>query len=66
MQNLFLETTYQNIGQRIEKLKPEGRVHAVVPANYTEGADLDQIIKANIDSVAARSVLLDLLGEEAP
>ncbi len=25
MQNLFLETTYQNIGQRIEKLKPEAQ-----------------------------------------
>ena len=44
----------------------EGRVQAVVPAIYTDGADLDRIVKANIDAVAARSGLLDLLAEEAP
>lgn len=44
----------------------EGRVHAVASANYSEGSDLDRIVKANIDAVAARAALSDLLGDEAP
>ena len=48
------------------KYLKEGRVQAVAPAIYTDGADLDRIVKANIDAVAARSGLLDLLAEEAP
>jgi phosphoserine phosphatase len=51
---------------KASKYLKEGRVQAVVPANYTEGADLDRIVKANIDAVAARAGLLDLLAEEAP
>lgn len=39
------------------KYLDEGRVHAVVPANYTEGSELDKIIKARIDEVAARHAL---------
>ncbi|MBL8466317.1 HAD family hydrolase [Methyloversatilis discipulorum] len=40
----------------------DGRVHCVVPANYKEGSDLDRIIKAQIDEVAARHVRDGLLG----
>lgn len=39
----------------------EDRVHAVVPANYTEGSELDKVIKARIDEVAARHALGCLL-----
>jgi phosphoserine phosphatase len=38
----------------------EGRVHCVAPANYSEGGELDRIIKANIDVVAARASLLNM------
>lgn len=38
----------------------DSRVHCVAPANYSEGGELDRIIKANIDAVAARAALLDL------
>jgi phosphoserine phosphatase len=44
----------------------DGRVHCAVPANYTEGSELDKIIKANIDAIAARAGLTSLLAEEAP
>jgi hypothetical protein len=40
----------------------DGRVHCVVPANYKEGADLDRVIKAQIDAVAARHAVAGLLG----
>lgn len=40
----------------------EGRVHCVVPANYKDGSDLDRVIKAQIEAVAARHVLGGLLG----
>jgi len=43
----------------------EGRVHAVVPAVYSEGSEMDRIIKAYIDSVSARSALTGLFGEES-
>ena len=39
----------------------DGRVHCAVPANYAEGGRLDEIVKANIGRVAARSTLLGLL-----
>ena len=32
----------------------EGRVHGVVPASYTEGSELDKVVKANIKFLAAR------------
>lgn len=38
----------------------DGRVHCVAPANYSEGGELDRIIKANIDLVATRAALLDV------
>lgn len=43
----------------------EGRVHCAVPAIYTDGSELDRIIKANIDAVAARAALVGLLSEDA-
>lgn len=33
----------------------EGRVHCVAAANYADGSDLDKIVRAQIDAVAARS-----------
>lgn len=51
--------------EKAAKYLRDGRVHAVVPATYTEGAELDRIIKANIEAVAARSALLGLLAEDA-
>ena len=47
------------------KYRDEGRVHAVVPANYAEGSELDKIIKGRIDEVAARHALGCLL-KDAP
>lgn len=43
----------------------DGRVHCAVPAIYTEGSDLDRIIKANINAVAARAALSGLFSEGA-
>ncbi len=45
------------------KYHDEGRVHAVVPANYSEGSEMDKIIKARIDEVAARHALGCLLND---
>lgn len=42
----------------------DGRVNCVVPAIYSEGGDLDCIVKANIDTVAARGMLTGLLTED--
>lgn len=39
---------------KAEKHRTDGRVHCAVPANYSDGSELDQIIKAQIDAVAAR------------
>ena len=35
----------------------EGRVHCVAPANYSESGELDKIVKAQIEAVAARSAI---------
>lgn len=43
----------------------DGRVHCVAPAIYTDGSELDRIIKANITAVAARSALSGLFSEGA-
>lgn len=39
----------------------DGRVHAVVPAIYTENSELDKLLKAQIDLVASRHVLQGVL-----
>lgn len=41
----------------------DGRVHCVVSANYTDGSEIDRVIKAYIDTVAARGALTGLLAE---
>ena len=46
------------------KYLSDGRVHAVAPATYTEGSELDRMIKANVDVVAARAALLSLMTGE--
>lgn len=38
----------------------EGRVHCIAPANYSDGSELDKIVKAQIDAVAARSAIESL------
>lgn len=47
---------------RAERYIADGRVHCALPANYSEGAELDLVIKAAIDAVAARSSLEDNFG----
>lgn len=39
---------------KADQYRKDGRVHAVAPAIYTDGSDLDKIIKAQIDLVAVR------------
>ena len=41
----------------------DGRVHCAVPAIYTDGSELDRVIKANINAVAARAALSGLFAE---
>ena len=43
--------------KRAEQFVRDGRVHQVAPANYSEGSELDKIVKANISSLAARDAL---------
>ena len=51
---------------KADQYQKDGRVHCVVPAIYTDGNELDRIVKANIDIVAARGSLAGLLTEENP
>lgn len=46
--------------EKANEYRADGRVHAVVSAVYTEGSDLDKIIKAQIDAVAARHAVESL------
>lgn len=50
---------------RAEGYLAEGRVHCVAPANYADGGDLDKIVKAQIDAVAARSTIEALYAKGA-
>jgi phosphoserine phosphatase len=43
----------------------DGRVHCAVPAVYTDGSEIDRVIKANIDAVATQAGLASLLRGEA-
>lgn len=52
--------------KKADQYHAEGRVHCVVPAIYCEGSELDRIVKASIDAIAARASLSDLLSEDAP
>ena len=47
--------------EKAEKYRGDDRVHAVVPATYTEGSELDKLLKARIDFVASRHALQSLL-----
>ena len=38
------------------QLLTDGRVHHITPADYQKGSDLDKVVKAQIDYVAAREV----------
>lgn len=42
----------------------DGRVHCVAAANYTEGGELDKIVKAQINAVAARAAAEALYAKE--
>ena len=42
---------------RADNYITEGRVHCVASANYSDGSDIDCIIKAQIDAVVARSTI---------
>ena len=42
---------------KAEGFRQDGRVHCVVPADYTQGSELDQVVMANITRVAARDAL---------
>lgn len=54
----------RNAKGKADKYKKDGRVHCVVPAKYTEGSELDSVVKANIDSIASRDMLHGLMGRE--
>lgn len=45
------------------KYLTDSRVHCIAPADYTDGSEIDGIIKANIDVIAARHVLQARLAE---
>lgn len=51
---------------KADRYLKDGRVHCVVPATYTDGSDIDRIVKANIDTVAARDTLTWLFTEGKP
>ncbi len=44
----------------------DGRVHCALPANYEPGSELDRVITARIDEVAARAALRARLSAAAP
>ena len=43
----------------------DGRVHCVAPAVYSDGGELDKIVKAQIDVVAARAAISALYAKES-
>lgn len=48
---------------KAEKLIKEGRVNFIAPANYSEGGEIESIVKAVIDKVSADGALM-LLGKK--
>ena len=44
----------RGVRERAERLLKDGRVNTVAPANYTDGSDLDRVVKAYIRHVASR------------
>ena len=47
-----------------ERFRDDGRVHAVVPATYKDGTELDKVVKAYIRHVAAREALSKLITKD--
>jgi len=47
--------------EKAEQYRKNGRVHCVVPAVYNEGSEIDKVIKAQIDFVAARHLTLNFI-----
>ena len=50
--------------EKAHKLVTDERVHCITPANYREGSELDKLVKAQIDFVAAREALARQLTTE--
>jgi len=48
---------------KAEQYRKDGRIHCVVPAVYSDGSDVDKVVKAYIDLISARSTLAGLIGE---
>lgn len=49
--------------EKADRYQKDGRVHCVVPAIYTEGSELDGVVRAAIDSLVAKAELARLLKE---
>jgi len=61
---VFKPRTKDARGKADKHLK-DGRVHCAVPAVYTEDSEIDKVIKAQIDVVAARGGLASLMTDDA-
>lgn len=46
---------------KVLKYAKEGRVHSIAPARYTEGSDLDLIIKTSIEEFSSRKKLNNII-----
>ncbi len=44
--------------EKAQQLSTDERVHHIIPANYCEDTELDRVVKAQIDHVAAREALM--------
>jgi predicted HAD superfamily phosphohydrolase len=51
----------KGIKSKAEEYRKAGRVHVVVPAVYTDGSEIDKIIKARIDCVVSQHALNKLI-----
>ena len=50
-----------NARRKAERFVDEGRVHCVAPADYMEDSPLDRLVKSNIELVADRAALSDVM-----
>ena len=51
----------RNARQKAQRFVDEGRVHCVAPADYTEDSPLDRLVKSNIELVANRAALSEVM-----
>ena len=51
---------------KAEGFRRDGRVHCVVPADYTHGSELDHVVMANIRQIAARDALGKAFQNQVP